>query len=145
MNKLNSRSKAISISTFDFFTLYSNSPHDKLKLVIGELINFCFNGGDKEFIGIIKYGGDKEFIGIIKYGGDKEFIGIIKYGGDKEFIGIIKYGGDKEFIGIIKYGGDKEFIGIIKDGANWTNYILFRSFFNVNEFAVYFNISVIPN
>ena len=121
MNKLNSRSKAISISTFDFFTLYSNSPHDKLKLVIGELINFCFNGGDKEFIGIIKYGGDKEFIGIIKYGGDKEFIGIIKY------------------------GGDKEFIGIIKDGANWTNYILFRSFFNVNEFAVYFNISVIPN
>ena len=133
MNKLNSRSKAISISTFDFFTLYSNSPHDKLKLVIGELINFCFNGGDKEFIGIIKYGGDKEFIGIIKYGGDKEFIGIIKYGGDKEFIGIIKY------------GGDKEFIGIIKDGANWTNYILFRSFFNVNEFAVYFNISVIPN
>ena len=28
MNKLNSRSKTISISTFDFSTPYSNIPHD---------------------------------------------------------------------------------------------------------------------
>ena len=39
---------------FDYSTLYMNVPHHKLKSVIGEFINFCFNGGDKEFIGITR-------------------------------------------------------------------------------------------
>ena len=35
---------------FDFSTLYKNIPHQKLKSVTGELINFCFNGGVRGFI-----------------------------------------------------------------------------------------------
>ena len=36
---------------FDFSTLYKNIPHHKLKSMTGELINLCFNGGVKGFIG----------------------------------------------------------------------------------------------
>ena len=56
ISKLNSRSKATSIFTFDLSTLYPIIPHDKLKPVMPELINFCFYGGNKEFIGITRYG-----------------------------------------------------------------------------------------
>ena len=55
INKLNSRNKAISISIFDFSTLYTNMPHHRLKSVMGELINVCFNGGDQQYIGITRY------------------------------------------------------------------------------------------
>ena len=55
VNKLNSRNKTISISMFNFSILYANIPHDKLKSVMRELINFCFDGGEKEFIGITRY------------------------------------------------------------------------------------------
>ena len=55
-NKLNSRNKAILISMFDFFSLCTNIPHRKLKSVMGELINFYFSSGDREFIGITRHG-----------------------------------------------------------------------------------------
>ena len=37
--------------TFGFFTSYTNIPYHKLKSVIGELKNFCVNGGDKKSLG----------------------------------------------------------------------------------------------
>ena len=40
---------------FDFFTLYMNIPHHKLKSAMGELISFYFNGGNKNFIGTTTY------------------------------------------------------------------------------------------
>ena len=57
--KINSKIKAISISTFDFFTPYTNIPHHKRKSVMGQLINFHFhrvNFGDQlRSIGIARY------------------------------------------------------------------------------------------
>jgi hypothetical protein len=44
IKQLNKRKSARSISMFDFSTLYTKIPHDKLKHVMGEIVNFCFNG-----------------------------------------------------------------------------------------------------
>ena len=55
IKQLNDRKRAFSISTFDFATLYTNIPHDKLKNVLREIINFCFKGGDKMYIEVNKY------------------------------------------------------------------------------------------
>ena len=49
--KLNSRNKTISISAFNFSTLYPNVSHHILKSMTRELISLVFIGGDKEFIG----------------------------------------------------------------------------------------------
>ena len=46
IKKLNSRNKAKSISTFDFSTMYTKIPHNKLKSVMDEIVNFCFRGCD---------------------------------------------------------------------------------------------------
>ena len=56
INKVNSRNSAILISTFDFSSLFINIPHHKLKSVIEELINFCFNGRNEKCIRIFGYG-----------------------------------------------------------------------------------------
>ena len=56
LNRINNRSKAKTITTFDFSTLYTSIPHDKLKNALREVINFGFKGGDKFYIGINKYG-----------------------------------------------------------------------------------------
>ena len=63
MTKLNARKKAKSISTFDFSTLYTKLPHDKLLNVLFKLIDFCFNGGGHKYVTISKYGArwSKEF------------------------------------------------------------------------------------
>ena len=45
MNGLNKRRKAASVLTFDFSTLYTKLPHDKLLMVLNSLIDFCFDGG----------------------------------------------------------------------------------------------------
>ena len=37
---------------FDFSPLYKDIPHHKLKSVMGELINFYFNGGVHRFKGL---------------------------------------------------------------------------------------------
>lgn len=56
MMKLNKRNKAKSISTFDFSTLYTKLPHNKLLDVLHKLIDFCFTGGDHKYITISKFG-----------------------------------------------------------------------------------------
>ena len=43
MNGLNKRRKAASVSTFDFSTLYTKLPHNKLLMVLNSLIDFCFD------------------------------------------------------------------------------------------------------
>lgn len=43
-------------STFGSFTLCANIPNHNLKSVMGELINFYFNGDDEELILIITFG-----------------------------------------------------------------------------------------
>ena len=48
--------KSIVHSNFDFSTLYTNIPHNTLKDVIRELIDFRFQGGEKLFIGVTKFG-----------------------------------------------------------------------------------------
>ena len=52
MNKINSKNNAKCISTFDFSTLYTKIPHDKLIDVLNNIIDFCFKGGIRNKIGI---------------------------------------------------------------------------------------------
>lgn len=52
MIKINSKNRAKCISTFDFSTLYTKLPHDKLIDVLNNIIDFCFKGGTKNKIGI---------------------------------------------------------------------------------------------
>ena len=40
IDKINSRNKAYSISSFDFLTFYNNINQNKLKFVLRQLINF---------------------------------------------------------------------------------------------------------
>ena len=55
IDKLNKRSKAETITTFDFSTLYTKITHDKLLKVLNELTDFCFDGGLGNFIVVNKY------------------------------------------------------------------------------------------
>ena len=52
IKKLNSRNGAKTINTFDFSTLYTKIPHEKLLEVLNELIDFCFKGGTHDLIAI---------------------------------------------------------------------------------------------
>ena len=54
MNALNKRRKATSVSTFDFFTLYTKLPH-KLLMALNCLIDFCFDGGESKYITFNSY------------------------------------------------------------------------------------------
>ena len=56
INKLNLLNKAKSISTFDFSTLYTKIPHNKLIYVLNSLVDFCFNGGSCKFVAITSQG-----------------------------------------------------------------------------------------
>ena len=56
IKKLNKRHKALSVSSFDFSTLYTNIPHDKLLHVLNELIDFCFQGGTNDIIAVDRFG-----------------------------------------------------------------------------------------
>ena len=56
MNGLNKRRKATSVSTFDFSTLYTKLPHNKLLMVLNSLIDFCFDGGECKYITVNNYG-----------------------------------------------------------------------------------------
>ena len=53
---INSRNESFSIFTFNICVLYTSVHQHKLRSVIGELMNFCLNGGDKDFIVISRYG-----------------------------------------------------------------------------------------
>ena len=48
MNGLNKQRKATSVSTFDFCTMYTKLPHNKLLMVLNSLIDFCFGGGESK-------------------------------------------------------------------------------------------------
>ena len=50
MHGVNKRSKATSVSTLDFSTLYTKLPHNKLLMVRNSLIDFCFDGGKIKYI-----------------------------------------------------------------------------------------------
>ena len=53
---LNSRNKALSIAAYNFSILFTNIPHNKLKNLMRELIDFCFKGREKHFISVMKFG-----------------------------------------------------------------------------------------
>ena len=55
MNGLNKRRKAASVSTFDFSTLNTKSPHTY------SLIDFCFDGGESKYITVNSYGVCKKY------------------------------------------------------------------------------------
>ena len=50
INKLNSRNVAKFINMFDFSTLHTKLPHDKLRTVLRKLIDFCFDGRENNFV-----------------------------------------------------------------------------------------------
>ena len=56
LKNLNERNNAKTISTYDFSTLYTKIPHHKLKEVLHEITDFCFNGCTNSKILILKNG-----------------------------------------------------------------------------------------
>ena len=56
MNGLNKRRKATSVLTFDFSTLHTKLPHNKLLMVLDSLIDFCFDRGECKYITVNNYG-----------------------------------------------------------------------------------------
>ena len=56
LEKLNKRGKAQCMTTFDFSTLYTKIPHDKLISVLNEITDTCFKGGDRELISVTNSG-----------------------------------------------------------------------------------------
>lgn len=55
INKINKRRNAKQISTFDFSTLYTKIPHDKLLEVLFDVVDFVFKGGSRDYIVINKH------------------------------------------------------------------------------------------
>ena len=51
LDVINTKTKAKEISTFDFSTLYTNLPHDDLLRVLNHIIDFAFDGGNRNYIG----------------------------------------------------------------------------------------------
>ena len=56
LNKINKKKNAKSISTFDFSTLHTKLPHEKLIKEISEVIDFVFDADSSQYIAISKYG-----------------------------------------------------------------------------------------
>ena len=56
LNRINKKHNAKSISTFDFSTLYTKLPHDKLIKELCEVIDFVFDAGNNQHIAISKHG-----------------------------------------------------------------------------------------
>ena len=56
MNKLSNRKAAKSVSTYDFSTLYTNIPHDKLIKTLSTVIDFALKGRTQGKISITSYG-----------------------------------------------------------------------------------------
>ena len=56
IHKINKRKNAQQISTFDFSTLYTKIPHDKLLEVLYNVIDFVFKGGTRDVISISNIG-----------------------------------------------------------------------------------------
>ena len=56
INKLNKLKVAQSMSTFDFSTLYTTIPHDKLLYVLNEITGFAFKGGTRDYVTVYNLG-----------------------------------------------------------------------------------------
>ena len=56
VNKSVSRKSAKCVSSFDFSTLYTNIPHDKLLEVLEKIIDFVFKGGTRKKIAVNRFG-----------------------------------------------------------------------------------------
>ena len=56
INKISKRKAAKQVSTFDFSTLYTKIPRDKLLDVLYKVVNFVFKGGIRDYIVINKQG-----------------------------------------------------------------------------------------
>ena len=56
IKKINKRKNAKQISTFDFSTLYTKIPHDKLLDILHKVVDFVFKGGTRDYIIINKQG-----------------------------------------------------------------------------------------
>ena len=52
LDQLNKNGKARSVATFDFSTLYTKIPHDKLINVLHKLIDSVFNKTNRTFIAV---------------------------------------------------------------------------------------------
>ena len=56
IKKINKRKNAKQTSTFDFSTLYTKIPHDKLLDILYKVVDFVFKGGTRDYIIIKKQG-----------------------------------------------------------------------------------------
>ena len=56
LDKISAKGKARSISTFDFSTLYTKIPHDKLIDVLNQLVDFVFNSSDRVYLSVTDTG-----------------------------------------------------------------------------------------
>ena len=56
IKRINRKTSAKSITTYDFSTLYTKIPHTKLIKELHNLINFTFEGGDRNYIKVNKRG-----------------------------------------------------------------------------------------
>ena len=56
INKINKRKNAKEVSIFDFSTLYTQIPHDKLFDILYKVVDFVFKGGTRNCIVINKQG-----------------------------------------------------------------------------------------
>ena len=56
LRNINRKKNAKSISTFDFSTLYTKLPHDKLITQLSKVIDLVYKGGDKKFIHVNSFG-----------------------------------------------------------------------------------------
>lgn len=52
IDKSNERKNVRNIATYDFSTLYTNIPHDKLKQRMAQVINTAYNGCGKKFLSV---------------------------------------------------------------------------------------------
>ena len=56
INKINKGKNAKQMRSFDFSTLYTKIPHDKLLDMLHKIVDFVFNGGTRNYIIINKQG-----------------------------------------------------------------------------------------
>jgi len=56
IDKTNQRGKAKTIATYDFSSLYTNIPHEKLLSVLEDIVDFGFKGGSNKYISVTKNG-----------------------------------------------------------------------------------------
>ena len=56
LDKISAKGKARSVSTFDFSTLYTKIPHDKLIDVLNKLVDFTFNSTDRLYLSVTPSG-----------------------------------------------------------------------------------------